>query len=93
MWSSKPSSDLHSGHILLLIPCREGWTALMAEQGFVSAQPAGNVTSRPRLLSRQTVVVGISDGIVRPQAAALVPRVRLQTTLPSPTDQLLASFR
>lgn len=65
----------------------------MADQGFRSAQQAGDVSSRPRLLSRQTVVVGISDGVIRPSATALVPRVRLQTTLPPPTQQLLASFR
>lgn len=67
--------------------------ALMAEQGFVSAQPAGNLGGRPRLLSRQTVVVGASDGVVLPAAAAAVPRLRLAATLPVPTEQLLSSFR
>ena len=65
----------------------------MASQGFGSAQPAGDVKSRPRLLSRQTVVVGISDGIVLPPAAERVPRVQLQASLPPPTQELLASVR
>jgi hypothetical protein len=65
----------------------------MAAQGFDSAQPAGNVKARPRLLSRQTVVVGISDGVVLPPADELVPRVQLQASLPAPTQELLACVR
>lgn len=65
----------------------------MASQGFDSARPAGDVASRPRLLSRQTVVVGISDGVVLPPAEQRAPRVRLQASLPPPTQDLLASVR
>lgn len=72
---------------------REGWVALMAEQGFAAAQLAGDLGNRPRLLSRQTVVVGASDGIILPTAAAAAPRVRLAATLPLPTEQLLFGFR
>ena len=65
----------------------------MASQGFDSAQPAGDVASRPRLLSRQTVVVGISNGVDLPPAEQRVPRVQLQASLPPPADELLASVR
>ena len=67
--------------------------ALMEEQGFTDSAPAGVLAGRPRLLGRQTVVVGASDGVVLPAAAAAVPRVRLAHSLPMPTDQLLSSFR
>jgi hypothetical protein len=72
---------------------RDGWVALMASLGFDSALPAGDIASRPRLLSRQTVVVGISDGVVLPPAEERAPRVQLQASLPSPTQELLASVR
>ena len=72
---------------------RDGWVALMEAQGFGSAQPAGNVRARPRLLSRQTVVVGVSDGVILPPAEQRVPRVRLQASLPPPTNELLTSVR
>jgi hypothetical protein len=72
---------------------RDGWVALMASQGFDDAQPAGDVAAMPRLLSRQTVVVGISDGVVLPPAEQRVPRVQLQASLPAPTNELLAGVR
>lgn len=72
---------------------RAGWVAVMASQGFASAQPAGDLVSRPRLLSRQTVVVGISDGVILPPAEQRAPRMQLQASLPPPTNELLASVR
>jgi len=44
---------------------REGWKALLSSQGFDRVVAAGEGTASPRLLSRQTVVAGLSDGAVR----------------------------
>ena len=44
---------------------RAGWLALLEAQGFHSCVVAGSTAAAPPLLARQSVVVGVSDGIVR----------------------------
>ena len=44
---------------------RRSWVALMEAQGFHSVTVAGESAAPPPLLARQSVVVGVSDGVVR----------------------------
>ncbi len=44
---------------------RAGWVALLEAQGFHSCVVAGSAAAAPPLLARQSVVVGVSDGVVR----------------------------
>ena len=43
---------------------RQGWRALLAEQGFTDVLVAGEGLPAPALLSRQSVVLGVSDGAI-----------------------------
>ncbi len=49
---------------------RAGWVALLEAQGFHSCVVTGSAAAAPPLLARQSVVVGVSDGIVRLSTAA-----------------------
>ena len=42
--------------------CRDGWKALLAEQGFESVLALGEANAAPALLQRQSVVAGLSNG-------------------------------
>ena len=44
--------------------------ALLEAQGFHSCVVAGSAAAAPPLLARQSVVVGVSDGVVRLSTAA-----------------------
>lgn len=44
---------------------RDGWISLLEAQGFKSVVVAGESNDVPPLLTRQTVVLGLSDGVVR----------------------------
>jgi len=44
---------------------REGWKRLLEEQGFEQPTAAGESLVAPLLLSRQSVVLGISDGSIQ----------------------------
>lgn len=44
---------------------RGAWAALLGEAGFVSVVVAGSECQVPPLLSQQSVIVGVSDGLVR----------------------------
>ena len=44
---------------------REGWQTLLAEQGFHDVLVAGESHDAPPLLTRQSVVLGVSDGAIR----------------------------
>ena len=44
---------------------RQGWRALLAEQGFMDVLVAGESLPAAALLSRQSVVVGFSDGAIQ----------------------------
>jgi hypothetical protein len=44
---------------------REGWRALLQEQGFSPVVVVGESKPAPALLSRQSVVLGVSDGAIR----------------------------
>jgi hypothetical protein len=71
---------------------RRSWVALLEAQGFHSVTVAGEAAAPPPLLARQSVVVGVSDGVVRlgdgtqPRAAApsgtraAVPAMLLHTS-------------
>lgn len=43
---------------------RQSWKALLIEQGFDDVQAAGESNAVPPLLSRQSVVLGVSNGSV-----------------------------
>lgn len=74
------------------IPGRELWRELMAEQGFGSAVIAGEASDARWLLSRQSVVVGVSDGSILVKPRPTLP-VSLPADLPQMHPQLLDSFR
>lgn len=76
----KPESVLPICHGLQLSSCdvmmcwpdagspllsREGWKRLLEEQGFEQPTAAGESLVAPPLLSRQSVVLGISDGSIQ----------------------------
>ena len=44
---------------------RQGWKTLLAEQGFTDVLVAGESLPAPALLSRQSVVLGVSDGAIQ----------------------------
>ena len=71
--------------------CRESWIALLAEQGFAPVVAAGQATTPPRLLGRQVVVAGVSDGAIRGPAPTHLAR-RLQALRPQPTAGLVSGF-
>ena len=68
---------------------RAGWRSLLESQGFDSVAVAGEEVAVPPILERQSVVMGVSDGVVRIFEAedALVPR-----QLPAAAAKLPASF-
>ena len=53
--------------------CRESWEMLLLEQGYEPCI-AGKGCKVPWLLSRQSVVMGLSDGLILAQPAAFVSR-------------------
>ena len=53
---------------------RESWRMLLLEQGFEQPCIAGKGCKVPWLLSRQSVVMGLSDGLILAQPAVFVPR-------------------
>ena len=64
----------------------------MAEQGFGPVVVLGSARPAPALLSRQSVVLGVSDGaiwVAPPPARA----ARLRATMPPLSQQLLGGFR
>ena len=71
--------------------CRESWIALLMEQGFAPVVAAGQAAPPPRLLGRQVVVVGVSDGAIRGPAPTHLAR-RLQALRPQPTAGLVSGF-
>ena len=61
---------------------RDGWIRLLEAQGFKSVVVAGESNNVPTLLTRQTVVLGLSDGVVRlhPNYTATTGTERALTT-------------
>ncbi len=53
---------LHAGSPLI---SRNSWQDLLRAQGFDSVLVAGSAVAAPPLLGRQSVVLGVSDGIIR----------------------------
>lgn len=64
----------------------------MAQQGFAQAVILGEESPAPSLLSRQSVVLGVSDGAIM-VAPPPTKAARLLATMPPLPAQLLASFR
>ena len=71
--------------------CRESWTTLLLEQGFAPVVAAGQAATPPRLLGRQVVVVGVSDGVVRGSPPTHLAR-RLHALRPQPAAGLISGF-
>ena len=71
--------------------CRQGWKALLADQGFESVVALGEATSAPALLQRQSVVAGVSNGEVLARTPATKP-ARLRATMQPLTATILNSF-
>ena len=70
---------------------RESWKMLLLEQGYEQPCIAGKGCEVPWLLSRQSVVMGLSDGLILAQPAVLVPRT-LDGHPASLPHELAASF-
>lgn len=64
----------------------------MAEQGFEGVLVAGDATDARWLLSRQSVVLGVSDGAILARPRPTVP-VDLPSNTPPVPPQLLDRFR
>jgi hypothetical protein len=56
------SNGVHAGSPIL---SRQGWRELLSQQGFSDVLVAGENRPAPTLLSRQSVIVGVSDGAIR----------------------------
>ena len=67
------------------------WKALLAEQGFEQACIAGEKLQAPWLLGRQSVVMGLSDGLILAQPGAYVAKCLHGPPAGLPAD-LAASF-
>ena len=75
------------------VQCRDGWKALMLEQGFDPALCVGEADrSLPSLLCRQSVVLGVSDGHIMARPPPTKP-AQLRATMPPIPQQLLDSFQ
>lgn len=68
---------------------RDRWRSLLESQGFESVVVAGEEAHAPPLLSRQSVVMGVSDGAVRVYEGEGAPVPR---QLPTAAAQLPAGF-
>ncbi len=64
----------------------------MADQGFSPVVLAGQAATAPRLLSRQVVVAGISDGVIQGPPPSHVLK-QLRATVAPPPDALLTSYQ
>ncbi|KAK9803996.1 hypothetical protein WJX72_011444 [[Myrmecia] bisecta] len=71
---------------------RDGWRQLLQEQGFGEIVIAGQTTNAPPLLSRQTVIVGASDGRILARRSPFT-KATLRATMPALPPQLLDAFR
>ncbi len=71
--------------------CRDGWKALLAEQGFESVLALGEANAAPALLQRQSVVAGLSNGEVLVRAPATQP-AQLRATMQPLTSEFLRNF-
>ena len=71
--------------------CRDGWKALLIEQGFEDVLALGEANTAPALLQRQSVVAGLSNGevLVRPPATQ---SAQLRATMPPLTIEFLQAF-
>jgi hypothetical protein len=71
---------------------REGWRQLLGEQGFEGAVVAGEAAEARWLLSRQSVVLAVSNGSILAEPRPTVS-VSLPSLLPPLPQQLLDGFR
>ncbi len=71
--------------------CRDGWKALLSEQGFESVMALGEANTAPALLQRQSVVAGLSNGEV-PVRPPVTQPAQLRATMQPLTGDLLQSF-
>lgn len=69
-----------------------GWKRLLHEQGFEHATAAGESLERPPLLSRQAVVLGISNGSIQIARALGTPHGAAKVGLPHPRVQAQKGF-
>ena len=65
---------------------------MVSAQGVAPVVAAGQAAAAPRLLSRQVVVVGVSDGVILGPPAAHVLRTLQTRTAPVPAS-LLEGFK
>ncbi len=71
---------------------RESWRELLSAQGFTPVVAAGQAAAAPRLLSRQVVVMGVSDGVILGPPATHVLRTLQTRAAPVPAS-LLEGFK
>ena len=78
-------------YISLCKMCRDGWKALLSEQGFECVLTLGESNMAPALLQRQSVAAGLSNGEVFVRAPAMQP-AQLRATMQPLTSDLLRDF-
>ncbi len=71
---------------------RDGWRALLGDLGFTDVAVAGEAAAHARLLSRQSVVLGVSDGVIAPQTQRH-QIARLQEMMPPLPPSSVEQFR
>ena len=71
---------------------RESWTELLSAQGFTPVVAAGQAAAAPRLLSRQVVVMGVSDGVILGPPSSHMLRTLQTRAAPVPAS-LLEGFK
>ena len=71
--------------------CREGWMALLSEQGFENVVALGEADTAPALLQRQSVIAGLSNGEILVKPPPTQP-AQLRSTMPPLASDLLRSF-
>lgn len=64
---------------------RTSWQALLAAQGFQHVLVSGCDVPAPPLLARQSVVLGVSDGVIRRPDFAAVAAARARRPAAAPT--------
>ena len=72
--------------------CRQGWKALLSEQGFEAVIALGEACAAPALLQRQTVVLGVSNGNVLVRRPAF-KQAQLRNTMRSLTSEAIQQMK
>ncbi len=72
--------------------CRQGWKALLSEQGFEAVIALGEACAAPALLQRQSVFLGVSNGNVLVRRPAF-KQAQLRNTMRSLTSEAIQQMK